>query len=817
VSESNERRLEELAESVADGRAVDWRAAEQAAASEEERRAVGALRAISEIASMSRSLQEGAEPAGPPVAPPESWGHLEVLEKVGEGSFGEVYRARDTRLDRVVALKLLSGRGEPGQERTTVEEGRLLARVRHPNVAAVYGADEHDGRTGLWMEFLEGRTLSELLRERGPLGAREAALVGIDLCRALAAVHAQGILHRDVKAQNVVRETGGRIVLTDFGIGRDLEGEEPEPEERRLSGTPLYLAPELFEGEPATVRSDLYSLGVLLYHLATGVFPVAGRSVDEIRRSHEAGEAALLRDVRPDLPLPFIRAVERALARDPARRYLTAGAFEQALSDVVQLDETGSRSAGARPGRRRAVPAVVAVGLLVVLGIASFLVWRGWEIQREAERKQQQELEHRQADARKWYERSQELYSEGNIEGAIAALRHTVDKDPEFAKAHADLGVYLGGVGSHEESSKELSRAFELRDRAADDHERSWILGTYYLDRLNYDKAKEEFNQAVRLDPEDSDSWRQLALLHANLGNAGEGIVPARKARELVPSNVIHHGIYALLLAWADDPDAALSEVAGARKLLSDSEQIVYLAWPEGVAHLLQGDLRAAEEAFQGLANGDSTYASHGRILLAQTLMVEGRMAKAVKELETDRDLEGRKGYDRNGAMRALLLAKAHAILEAPDEVARQLDELEKLPDFPQCLRVLRAAAVLAAETGDIPRAERLAKKIEGIAAAYPSPFARGSAAHVRGEIARAEGDVARSRGHLENARKSWADPATQVSVVRFWLQKGKCGDAESALEEALTSEGQGLGSYFFVWSDLSRLEKDVREQCPAN
>lgn len=800
MAEPNDRRLEELAESVSEGRAVDWPAAEEAAASEEERRVVGALRAISEIAAVNRTLQEAAGPAGPPPAPPERWGHLEVLERVGEGSFGEVFRARDTKLDRVVALKLLSRRDDAGRDRSTVEEGRLLARVRHPNVAAVYGADERDGRTGLWMEFLEGRTLSELLRERGPLGAREAALVGIDLCRALAAVHAQGILHRDVKAQNVVRETGGRIVLTDFGIGRDLEGEEPEPEERRLSGTPLYLAPELFEGEPATVRSDLYSLGVLLFHLATGSFPVQGRSVDEIRRAHERGEAALLRDVRPDLPEPFIRAVERALASDPARRYLTAGAFEQALSDVVQLDETGSRGAGARAGRRRAVPAIVAVGIVAVLGVFAFVLWP--------------DEENRKIVARQRYDEALELHSDGQIEDAIRLLESAVELDPDFAMAHARLGMYLGGVGNFEKSFEASERALQLsKELPAVD--RSWIAANYHLDRLQFEEALKELEGAIPPEGADPERFRQLAMLQANLGDARLGIEPAEKARNLPPPSVINHGVHALLLAWADLPEAALQEAHEGRKLFEGSKDVVYLNWPEGVARLLQDDLDGAASAFREMASGDSPYVSHGRILLAQSLMMEGRISEAANELERRLDVDDRKGYDRNGALRAFLRAKAAALQGAREDVARHLKLVDRLPDLPPSLRIFRMAAILAAETGDMDRAERLLARIETIAEEYPSHFARAAEAHVHGEIARAQGDLGAARDAFEEARQLWGDPAILVSIGRFRLENGQCGKALSAFEEALASEGRGLGSFFFVWSDLSRLEKDVREQCP--
>ena len=145
------------------------------------------------------------------------WGHLDLLNIVGRGSYGMVYRAWDTRLERLVALKLFHGASDPGK---VMQEGRMLARIRHENVVSVYGADVVDGVAGIWMELVHGKTLDSIIKASGPLPAREAAAVGADVARALGAVHAAGLLHCDVKAQNVVRESGGRVVLMDFGAGR---------------------------------------------------------------------------------------------------------------------------------------------------------------------------------------------------------------------------------------------------------------------------------------------------------------------------------------------------------------------------------------------------------------------------------------------------------------------------------------------------------------------------------------------------------------------------------------------------------------------
>jgi serine/threonine-protein kinase len=296
----------------------------------------------------------------------EAWGHFRLLEKIGKGTFGVVYRAWDAKLDSEVALKLLNSAFE------LPTEARNLARVRHPNVVTVYGTDHIDGRVGIWMEFVNGRTLGNLLKSNGPFGAREAAGIGVDLCRALAAVHAAGLMHGDVKAHNVMRAAGGRTVLMDFGTGKDL----PDKDASRsggddFAGTPLYVAPEVFDRHPRTKRSEIYSLGVLLYHLVTDAYPVEGKNRAELEQAHRRGERKFLRDARPDLPDAFVYAVERALAVNPDERYATVGAFEAALAQF-------SDARPAPPPAPRPKPMLlVAAVLLGAAGLAGAMYWMG--------------------------------------------------------------------------------------------------------------------------------------------------------------------------------------------------------------------------------------------------------------------------------------------------------------------------------------------------------------------------------------------------------------------------------------------------------
>ena len=293
---ASNRLVDDLADAILDGSSIDWTAAESSA-EVAARPLVRHLKVLAAIASLHHGKPANASGLSERLGPlaerqrgdaPEHWGHLRLLERIGRGAFGEVYRAWDTRLDREVALKLLpAGRssGDPAAS-AIIHEGRLLARVRHPNVVTVHGAEQIGDQIGLWMEFVRGHTLEQVLDQQKVVSAAEAVGIGLELCRAMSAVHGAGLLHRDIKTHNVMRAEDGRILLMDFGTGRELEDDASSD----LAGTPLYLAPEVLQGQQATVRSDIYSLGVLLYRLVTGSYPVHARTVRGVRRAHERGE-----------------------------------------------------------------------------------------------------------------------------------------------------------------------------------------------------------------------------------------------------------------------------------------------------------------------------------------------------------------------------------------------------------------------------------------------------------------------------------------------------------------------------------------------
>ncbi len=541
-------------------------------------------------------------------SPDAVWGGFHLLTRVGAGGFGEVYRAWDPSLQREIALKLLlpGALDTEAEYQATLREARALASVRHPNIVSIYGCDRHNGRVGFWTDFIHGKTLASLLVNQGPFGYHEAALIGLEVTRALSAVHRANLLHRDIKPENVMREEGGRILLMDFGLSALPQHTS------QLAGTPNYMAPELFRRQPASVCTDIYAVGILLYFLVTGQTPARLNGLTTAQAAEACTQRKPLIDLRSDLPEAFLRIVNRAIALDSAERFRSAGEMAEALAGSLGASTVSQPSLEAAPPppppiaapilsakeQRRAkreqeksqkkerAPwikyTIAAVVFLSIFGrklpIISALYPRetvktphvkvdGVDISDDSDPDDK-------PDPSDLYEQAQALllksYKPSNLDAAIAKFQQIHPSDPSYPLA-------LAGLGS----------AHFIQYRNSQDPK--------LLDQSNAETA-----QAIKLDPNAAPPYITLARIAAVQGHNAVAMQMAEKALSLDHSNADAYRAQADVLESEGRHDEAVAAMQKAADLAPDDWRFPMNI---GVFDLAAGRLQPAADAFRRSAS----------------------------------------------------------------------------------------------------------------------------------------------------------------------------------------------------------------------
>jgi serine/threonine-protein kinase len=312
-------------------------------------------------------------------------GRYELEELVGSGGMSSVYRAHDRLLERTVALKILHEqftRDDAYVERFR-REARAVAQLAHPNIVTVIDRGEQDGRQFIVFEYVDGMNLKELMTQEGPASPREAIELALQVARGLSFAHENGLVHRDVKPQNVLLDADGRAKVTDFGIAHavDVDGMTITG---TIMGTSNYIAPEQARGQAVDEQTDVYSLGCVLYELLTGEVPFEGDNFVAVAMRHVNEPAPSVRDVRPDVPPRLDRAIQQAMAKDHGERFDSMADFAAEL-EACHAELDGNEGATmvvpprtiTRPGRRQARAArrrsiwpfvLLGVGLAAVIG-----------------------------------------------------------------------------------------------------------------------------------------------------------------------------------------------------------------------------------------------------------------------------------------------------------------------------------------------------------------------------------------------------------------------------------------------------------------
>jgi len=276
-----------------------------------------------------------------------TFGRYEILDKLGEGAMGVVYRARDQSLGRVVALKMLSAElsGEEELLQRFQREAEAVGRLSHPNIVTVYDVGDAEGQLYMAMELLEGDDLRSLIERRVHVPLADRVRILQKICEGVAYAHSRGVVHRDIKPANILVTSDGRVKLLDFGLAR-VATRSTITRQGVILGTPDYMAPEQAMGKGTDRRSDAFSAGAVFYELLTGAKPFKGKTLHGVLYQIISEEPAPLLTVNPDLPAQLASIVHGMLRKDPEKRYASLEELGRALQDIhFALRRSRSRSA----------------------------------------------------------------------------------------------------------------------------------------------------------------------------------------------------------------------------------------------------------------------------------------------------------------------------------------------------------------------------------------------------------------------------------------------------------------------------------------
>jgi eukaryotic-like serine/threonine-protein kinase len=644
---------------------------------------------------LTHALDPAATPA--PVSNLDSsqiktWGNFQLLQRLGHGGFGEVFRAWDPVLEREVALKLLLPRGQnPEQEfANLVSEARAMARVRHPNIVSVYGVDRRDGRVGFWSDYIRGQTLSALIAARGPLPEPDAARLGVGLCEALAAVHNAGLLHRDIKPGNAMRDEDGRVLLMDFGLSHGLLTTAA------MAGTPGYLAPELSAGQPASVQTDLYAMGILMRFLITG------SSLPDIRSMQTPGAS----------PQKIAAIIARATQSDPKLRYLSAEQMAGALREIIAPPAPPKPSALAplRSWRFYAIAVVVVLLLLFVPRL-----FHKSDAGAPAAGTPASTSYLAANDALLRYDKP------GNTDKAIALYQSVLKQSPNYALAEAGLARAYWRKFLDTSETKWADDATQAASRAVEKNPNlaavQRTIGMIHVDQGKFDVGMQELEQAQKLDPRSADVHADLAEAYRQQGRIADAKNEFQTAMDLDNDNWRWPYLLGALQIDTGDLKGAEENLNAALSKTPDNARILY---DLGIVYRKDGRLTEAGSALEKSIALDPR--ADPLMELGQVAIQQNDYAKAISSYEraaqlspSDYDAWGNLGgvYQISGqhleksadAYRKAIALASEAILKNPEDpylVSVLGKYYANVKDESRALPLMRKAVVLAPADPDV-------------------------------------------------------------------------------------------------------------------
>jgi tetratricopeptide (TPR) repeat protein/predicted Ser/Thr protein kinase len=504
------------------------------------------------------------EPAASADPMPRHFGRYEIQRQLGRGGMGTVYLARDSQLNRLVALKVPNLADDPALARQFVREARAAAALQHPNICPVYDSGEIDGRHFITMAYLEGEPLSTQI-QRGPLPVIDAVKLARTLADALEEAHRAGIVHRDLKPANILHNAKGQPVITDFGLSRRMTALSVDSlSGQDIIGTPAYMAPEQVNGDTKAIgpATDIYALGVVLYEMLTATRPFDGPLGSLLARIVTDDPEPPARR-RPEVDSRLSAICRKALAKKPSSRYPTMAAFAAALDAWMAItSERPSRP----PRSSRRVAIAVAIGAVVLAG--GVLIWQPWKGRpnNNPDRPQpppvatlRDPVAAQKIADRAWVLNDSDMVDRAieechkalilddqcvsalmcranarikkkDFDPAIADLQLAASLEPNNEMPYVDLAWATNEMGQHDKAIAHADRALVLKkDSAEAFNQRGWA----YFNQKKYREAVADFTIAIEHDREFVSAYQHRALAYKELGEDGKAKMDETKAEEL--------------------------------------------------------------------------------------------------------------------------------------------------------------------------------------------------------------------------------------------------------------------------------------------
>jgi tRNA A-37 threonylcarbamoyl transferase component Bud32/Tfp pilus assembly protein PilF len=437
-------------------------------------------------------------------------GPYEILVPIGAGGMGEVYRAFDTRLHRTVAIKILphDKLADADRKRRFLLEARAASALMHPNIVVLHDISSDDRLDFLVMEYVNGKTLKERVRT-GALPAAEVVRFGVQIASALASAHAAGIVHRDIKPANIIVTPESQIKVLDFGLAKLAEplgiGREDDTrtiasvtEPGMVMGTVAYMSPEQTRGEPLDARSDIFSLGCVLYEAATGKLPFQGPSTLAVMHEIATARPAMPSESNHALPPEFDRVIEKSLAKEKGARYGSASEMMEALQALE------SRPSQAMPPRPSKAKRALVAGVCVVLAASAAAVYWWGTPKRHTPDPQAYQL---YLQGR----RDLQEFTEHGFKQSVVDFKNAIQRDPDYAAAYAGLADAYSYQASFELArpkdvlplaESNAARAIEKDPETAEAYTALGIVALVYYWDLPL--AQQRFQRAIKLNPRDA-------------------------------------------------------------------------------------------------------------------------------------------------------------------------------------------------------------------------------------------------------------------------------------------------------------------------